>query len=87
MDDGLLKDACADAADDQKDRVDCVEEMLLSGQPKDLGTYTFATIFFHKVYNDPNRKRKIKKAIMITIPVMVALFTVSIILMVLDHQR
>lgn len=87
VDDGLLKDAFADASDDPQETVDSVEELLLSGQPKDLGTYTFATIFFHKVYNDPNRKRKIKKAIMITIPVMVALFTVSIILMVLVHQR
>lgn len=87
VDDGLLKDAFADASDDPQETVDSVEELLLSGQPKDLGTYTFATIFFHKVYNDPNRKRKIKKAIMIAIPVMVALFTVSIILMVLFHQR
>ena len=87
VDDGLLKDAFADASDDPQETVDSVEELLLSGQPKDLGTYTFATIFFHKVYNDPNRKRKIKKAIMIAIPVMVALFTVSIILMVLVHQR
>lgn len=58
LDDGLLKDAFADASDEPQETVDAVEDLLLSMQPKDLGAYTFATIFFNKTYNDPNRKRK-----------------------------
>ena len=69
LDDGLLKDAFADASDEPQETVDAVEDLLLSMQPKDLGAYTFATIFFNKTYNDPNRKRKIKRAIMIAIPI------------------
>ena len=87
VDDGLLKDAFADASDDPQETVDSVEELLLSGQPKDLGTYTFAAIFFNKIYNDPNRKRKIKRAITIAIPIIVAIFAVTVILIVLFNNR
>lgn len=87
VDDGLLKDAIADASDEPQETVDGVEDLLLSSQPEDLGSYTFATIFFNKVYTDPNRKRKIKRAIMIAIPILLVVITVSIVLAVLYHNR
>ena len=86
LDDGLLKDAFADASEPQE-TVDAVEDLLLSMQPKDLGAYTFATIFFNKTYNDPNRKRKIKRAIMIAIPIILVLVVVAVILAVYFHNR
>ena len=87
LDDGLLKDAFADASDEPQETVDAVEDLLLSMQPKDLGAYTFATIFFNKTYNDPNRKRKIKRAIMIAIPIILVLVVVAVILAVYFHNR
>lgn len=87
VDDGLLKDAFADASDEPQETVDGVEDLLLSPQPKDLGSYTFATIFFNKVYTDPNRKRKIKRAIMIAIPILLVVIVLSIVLTVLYRNR
>lgn len=87
MDDGILKDAFADASDEPQETVDAVEDLLLSAQPEDLGSYTFATIFFNKVYTDPNRKRKIKRAIMIAIPILLVLVVVAIVLIVLYNNR
>ena len=87
LDDGILKDAFADASDEPQETVDAVEDILLSMQPKDLGAYTFVAIFFNKTYNDPNRKRKIKRAIMIAIPIVLVLTIVSIILVVYFHKR
>lgn len=87
VDDGILKDAFADASDEPQETVDAVEDLLLSAQPEDLGSYTFATIFFNKVYTDPNRKRKIKRAIMIAIPILLVLVVVAIVLIVLYNNR
>ena len=87
MDDGILKDAFADASDEPQETVDAVEDLLLSAQPEDLGSYTFAAIFFNKVYTDPNRKRKIKRAIMIAIPILLVLVVVAIVLIVLYNNR
>ena len=87
VDDGILKDAFADASDEPQETVDAVEDLLLSAQPEDLGSYTFATIFFNKVYTDPNRKRKIKRAIMIAIPIILILVIITVILVVYFHNR
>lgn len=87
MDDGILKDAFADASDEPQETVDAVEDLLLSAQPEDLGSYTFAAIFFNKVYTDPNRKRKIKRAVMIAIPILLVLVVVAIVLIVLYNNR
>ena len=87
VDDGILKDAFADASDEPQETVDAVEDLLLSAQPEDLGSYTFAAIFFNKVYTDPNRKRKIKRAIMIAIPILLVLVVVAIVLIVLYNHR
>ena len=87
VDDGILKDAFADASDEPQETVDAVEDLLLSAQPENLGSYTFATIFFNKVYTDPNRKRKIKRAIMIAIPILLVLVVVAIVLIVFYNNR
>lgn len=87
VDDGLLKDAFADASDEPQETVDNVEDLLLSPQPKDLGSYTFAAIFFNKVYTDPNRKRKIKRVMMIAIPIFLVMITIAIVMAVLYHNR
>ena len=87
VDDGILKDAFADASDEPQETVDAVEDLLLSAQPEDLGSYTFAAIFFNKVYTDPNRKRKIKRAVMIAIPILLVLVVAAIVLIVLYNNR
>lgn len=87
VDDGELADAFADASDDPQPTVDSVEDLLLSGQPKNLEKYTFAAIFFNKVFIDPNFKRKIKKIITITLVVLIITVIVTVILLILRDRR
>lgn len=87
LDDGELRDAYADATDDPQPTVDAVEDMLLSRQPETLEKYTFAAIFFNKVYVDPQRRRKIRRAIMIGAVVLAAILVLTVVLLVLRHRR
>ena len=87
VDEGELKDAFADASDEPQPIVDSVEDMLLSRQPEGLEKYTFATIFFNKVFVDPNRKRKIRKILMIAIPIILVLVILTVILLVMHNNR
>lgn len=87
VDEGELKDIFAEASDEPQPIVDSVEEMLLSRQPEGLEKYTFATIFFNKTFIDPNRKRKIKKILMIAIPILLVLAILTVILLVRYNNR
>lgn len=87
LDDGELKDAFADASDDPQPTTDSVEELLLSKQPENLEKYTFATIFVNKIFIDPTRARKIKKAIMIAIPILLVVIVLTVILLVMHNKR
>lgn len=87
VDDGELKDAFAETADEPQSVVDAVEDMLLSRQPKNLEKYTFAAIFFNKVFVDPNRKRKIRKILMIAIPIVLVLAVLIVILSVRYNNK
>ena len=87
VDEGELKDVFAEASDEPQPIVDSVEEMLLSRQPEGLEKYTFATIFFNKTFIDPNRKRKIKKILMIAIPILLVLAILTVILLVRYNNR
>ncbi len=87
VDEGELKDVFANASDEPQPIVDSVEDMLLSRQPKGLEKYTFATIFFNKVFVDPNRKRKIRKILMIAIPIILVLVILTVILLVMHNNR
>lgn len=87
LDDGELTDAFGDATDDPQPTVDAVEDLLLSRQPEDLEKYTFAAIFFNKVFVDPNFKRRVKKIIMIAIPILIALTVVAVVLLMRHNKR
>ena len=87
VDEGELADTFGDATDDPQPTVDAVEDLLLSRQPEDLEQYTFAAIFFNKIYTDPNRKRRIKRIIMTAIPILLALAVVAVVLLVRRNNR
>ena len=87
VDEGELKDVFAEASDEPQPIVDSVEDMLLSRQPEGLEKYTFATIFFNKVFVDPNRKRKIRKILMIAIPIILVLVILTVVLLVMHNNR
>ena len=87
VDEGELKDVFAEASDEPQPIVDSVEDMLLSRQPEGLEKYTFATIFFNKIFVDPNRKRKVRKILMIAIPILLVLVILTVVLLVMHNNR
>ncbi len=87
VDEGELKDVFAEASDEPQPIVDSVEDMLLSRQPEGLEKYTFAVIFFNKIFVDPNRKRKIRKILMIAIPTLLVLVILTVVLLVMYNNR
>lgn len=87
VDEGELKDVFSEASDEPQPIVDSVEDMLLSRQPEGLEKYTFAAIFFNKIFVDPNRKRKIRKILMIAIPIILVLVILTVILLVMHNNR
>lgn len=87
IDGGELDDVYADATNEPQELVDNVEEMLLSRQPQNLGKYTFATLFVNKVFTDPNKKRRIRKIIMIVAIVLVVVVIVIVIVIMIHNKR
>lgn len=87
IDEGELGDAFGEAATEPQELVNNVEDLLLSRQPKQLGKYTFVTIFINKVFKDPNKKRRIRRILMIAIPILVMLTILSVTLFVRYKQK
>lgn len=87
IDDGEVLDIFKDASNDPHETVKTAEDMLLSKQVESLEAFTFATIFVSKTYIDPNKKRRIKKIMMITIPIVIILVVLGIILLVMYNKK
>ncbi|MFI3212256.1 MAG: hypothetical protein R3Y24_02845 [Eubacteriales bacterium] len=94
VDDGEVLDIFKDAGTDPKETVNTAEDMLLTKHSVDsdkkinlskltqttLESYSFVAIFVNKTFINPNIKRNIKRAIMIAIPIILAITTISVIL-------
>ena len=76
VDEGELKDVFAEASDEPQPIVDSVEDMLLSRQPEGL-----------EIFVDPNRKRKVRKILMIAIPILLVLVILTVVLLVMHNNR
>ncbi|MBU5677847.1 serine/threonine protein phosphatase [Alkaliphilus sp. MSJ-5] len=72
IDDGELIDGIADAKEPQE-AIDNIEDMLLVKQPQNLENYTLAVIFIEKIYENPQRRQKIKRIIFTLIPIILIL--------------
>ncbi len=87
LDGGELDDVFSEAKDDPQESLDMVEDLLLSRQPEKLENYTFAAVFVDKVYLDPNRKRRIKRTILICAVILAALIVLFAVLWFLTKRR
>ncbi|OYP51477.1 serine/threonine protein phosphatase PrpC [Lachnotalea glycerini] len=87
IDEGEVKDVFADATDDPQKTVNDIEDMLLSRQPSNLQKYTFAVIFANKIFVDPNKKRKIRKILMIVIPILIVAVILTVVLLILHYKK
>lgn len=87
LDGGELDDVFSEAKDDPQESLDMVEDLLLSRQPEKLENYTFAAVFVDKVYLDPNRKRRIKRTILICAVILAALIVLFAVLWFWTKRR
>lgn len=87
VDEGEIRDVVAEAATDPVETVNSIEDMLLSRQPEDLDKYTLAVIFFNKLFTDPNKKRKVRRILLLLLPVLLAAGTLAVILVVRHIKR
>lgn len=71
IDEGELSDVFAETGNEPLEECDKVEDLLLSRQPENLDNYTFAAIYIDKVFVDPNRRKRIKKIIIITLVILI----------------
>ena len=87
LDSGELDDVFSEAKDDPQESLNNVEDLLLSRQPEKLENYTFTAIFVDKVFMDPNRKRRIKKIIIISAAALVAAALIGLVIWLLYQNR
>ena len=77
----------SEASDEPQETVDSLEEVLLSRQPKDLKSYTVATIFVNKVFQDPERERKRRLYIKAAIITLIIILIIALIVYIFHSWR
>lgn len=87
IDEAELDDAFADAGNEGQKTVDDIEDLLLSRQPENLDNYTLAVIFVNKVYQDPQRRKRIRKIIILTVIAVIAVAAIGVFLWFLHHKK
>lgn len=87
VDEGELDDVFAETGNEPIEECDKVEDLLLSRQPQDLDNYTFAAIYVDKIFVDPNRKKRIKKAIIITLVILVLALIIGLVVYLWRRDR
>lgn len=87
IDEAELDDAFADAGNEGQKTVDDIEDLLLSRQPENLDNYTLAVIFVNKVYQDPQRRKRISKIIILTVIAVIAVAAIGVFLWFLHHKK
>ena len=80
VDEGELEDVFAEAGDEPMEECDKVEDLLLSRQPQNLDNYTFAAIYIDKIFVDPNRKKRIKKIIILSVVILVIALVIGLLI-------
>ena len=87
LDSGELDDVFSEAKGEPQECLDNVEDLLLSRQPGNLDNYTFAAIFIDKVFLDPDKKKRTKKIIIITIVSIVIILVISLALWLFHYVK
>lgn len=87
LDEGELIDVFADASTDPQETVGTAEDLLFSKQPKTLEKYTLVVLFVNKTFEDPNRKRRIKRILMTALPIALAATVLTTVLVIRHNKR
>lgn len=87
VDEAELDDVFAEADNEAQEAIDSIEDLLLSRQPENLDNYTLAVIFVNKVYQNPERRKRIKKIIIISVVVVVIIAAICVVVWLLYRKR
>ncbi len=87
IDEGELSDVFAETGNEPLEECDKVEDLLLSRQPENLDNYTFAAIYIDKVFVDPNRRKRIKKIIIITLVILILALVIGTVVYLWRRSR
>lgn len=87
VDEAELDDVFADADNEVQKTVDNTEDLLLSRQPENLDNYTLAVIFINKIYQNPERRKRIRKIIIITVVIVLLLIVVCAVIWFLRYRK
>lgn len=87
IDEGELSDVFAETGNEPLEECDKVEDLLLSRQPENLDNYTFAAIYVDKVFVDPNRRKRIKKIIIITLVILILALVIGMVVYLWRRSR
>ena len=80
LDQTEINEVFEEATNDAEEVLNNIEDLILSKQPKQLENYTFVVIFVDKVFKDPERKRKIKKLLKISLAIFIFIIIISTII-------
>lgn len=87
VDEGELADIFAEAGNEPMEECNKVEDFLLSRQPADLDNYTFAVIYIDKVFTDPERKKRIRKIIIVFTVILAITILIGVIVFLWKRNR
>ncbi len=87
VDEGELLDVFSEAGNEPARECDKVEDLLLSRQPQNLDNYTFAAIYIDKIFTDPDRKKRIKKIILVSAATAVLILVICLVIFLWRRDR
>lgn len=87
VDEGELLDVFSEAGNEPARECDQVEDLLLSRQPENLDNYTFAAIYIDKIFTDPNRKKRIRKIIIVSVVIAVLILIICLVIFLWRRDR
>jgi len=86
-DTGDILAALDGAENDPQLAVEGLERLILDPSPEEIDNYTAAVVFVDKTYIDPNKGKKLKKFLLIAIPVLIILIAIIIVLVILHNRN
>lgn len=87
VDEAELDEVFAEADNEVQTTVDTIEDLLLSRQPKNLDNYTLAVIFVNKIYQNPQKRKRIKKIVILIAIAVAAAIIIGVVLWVFHNKR
>jgi serine/threonine protein phosphatase PrpC len=84
---GDLRAAIDSGENDPQLALTNLERVMLDPYPEDMDNYTAAIVFVDKAFVDPNKGKKLKRILMIAIPIFIVLVILTVVLIILHNRK